>query len=273
MSLENELGTRFFQRSTRRLIPTEAAEVFYERVRDVVAEIDRAQMMVREVGATPRGCLRVSASTTLGQVCVVPLLPDLMVTYPELAVELVFSEEHGDLIADRVDVALRLGSLPDSAYVSVRLCSTQYVLCASPSYLARNAELSCPSQIQAHQCLTTRGRGTAGPWLFRAPSGDVREISASGRCVVPDDLAAQTCALAGMGIALLPRWLAWRALDEGRLVELLVEHDVTPNTFETSTWLLYPSRSHLPLKTRVFVEFVKRRFRERARPWDERLLG
>lgn len=272
-SLENELGARLFQRSTRRLIPTEAAEVFYERVRDVVEEIDRAQVMVREVGAKPQGCLRVSASTTLGRVCVVPLLPDLMFTYPDLAVELLFNEEHTDLIADRVDVALRLGSLPDSAYVSVRLCATHYVVCASPSYLERHGAPSSPEEIHVHQCLMTRAHGAQARWLFRGAGGGVQEISAGGRCVVPDDLAAQACAFAGMGVALLPRCLVWQALSDGALVELLAEHDVTPSCFETSAWMLYPSKTHLPLKTRVFVEFVKRRFRELVRPWDPRTPG
>jgi DNA-binding transcriptional LysR family regulator len=267
-SLENELGTRLFQRNTRCLIPTEAAELYFERVRDLVGEIDRAHVMVRDVGATPRGRLRVTSPVTWGQTCVVPLLPELTAAYPELSIELLLEDTRRDLLEDRIDVAFKLGTLPDSSSVALRLCATSYVACASPRYLEGRALLREARDIARHECLIMPSPSQRARWLFRDESGGLAEVEVEGRCIVSDELALHRCAVAGMGIALLPRWLAWRDLQGGDLVALVPQLEVTPSEFESSAWLLYPSRSYLPLKARVFVEFLKRRFRDEPLPWD-----
>jgi DNA-binding transcriptional LysR family regulator len=267
-SLEDELGIRLFQRNTRRLIPTEVAEMYFERIRDVVAELDRAQTLVREVSATPRGRLRVTAPVSWGRTCVVPLLPEFMAAYPELSIELLLEDLQRDLLGDRIDVAMKLGPLPDSTAVALRLCRTPCVVCASRRYLEARSAVIETDDIQRHDCLLTPAQANRRRWLFRHPDGRVVEAAVGGRCIVSDELALHRCAVAGMGIALLPRWLVWPELQRGEVVALLPHLEVALSEFETSAWLLYPSRSHLPLKVRVFVEFFKGRFCDQTHPWD-----
>lgn len=268
-TLEDDLGIRLFQRTTRRLAPTEAGRIYFERVEPLIDELERARLMATDVSERPRGTLRVTTPVSFGQVVMIPFLPELMATHPELSVELLMTDAMVDLLAERVDVALRLGRLPDSGLTAHRLCDMAFAVCASPAYLERHGRPEAPHDLAQHDCLVFLMGSHRSRWRFQRARGKITEVAVHGRCVISNALALRECAVAGMGPVLLPRWAVARELERGALVDLFPGHQVTATDFDSAAWLLYPSRAYLPLKVRVFVDFLAARFRNGA-PWQAR---
>lgn len=271
-ALEDDLGIRLFQRTTRQLAPTEAGQIYFERIEPLIDELERARLMAADVSEQPRGTLRVTTPVTFGQIVMIQFLPELMATYPELSVELLMTDAMVDLLAERVDVALRLGRMPDSGFTAHRLCDMTFAVCASPTYLARHGRPQAPEDLEKHDCLVFLMGSYRSRWRFRGPRGKITEVAIHGRCVVSNALALRECAVAGMGPVLLPRWAVARELESGALIDLFPGHQVTATDFDSAAWLLYPSRAYLPIKVRVFVDFLKAKFRN-GPPWEARPPG
>jgi len=265
-SLETELGGRLFQRTTRRLALTEAGTVFFDRIVPVVDDLARARLSVAEISGRPAGKLRVTTSVSLGEHGLVPLLPRFMELYPDLAVDLNLSDAVIDIVAERFDMAIRLGYLADSGLVASRLVTTRYVVAASPDYLAAHEPITAPGDLRRHDCLRFPYPGFRTHWTFRDGNGELTEVPVNGRVVISSAVALQNCALAGMGVSLLAEWLIGEHLQSGRLVRILGDYDAAPasGNFDTAIWFVYPSRTQIPLKVRVFSEFVRDAFRSRA---------
>ncbi len=259
--LEAELGLRLFQRTTRRLAPTEAGALYFARIEPLVGELEQARQAAADVREAPAGTLRVTASVAFGQTCLVPLLPELHRRYPELALELLLTDSNLDLVAERIDVALRLGPRMDSSLIGLRLFDTRYRVCASPQYLAREGEITRPEALRDRPCLAFALPGYRSRWTFRDPAGRRTEVPIQGRFVISSALAQRDCALEGLGPALLADWLIDDDIAAGNLVDLFPQHRVTATDFETAAWLLYPSRAYLPLKVRAFIDFLKTELR------------
>lgn len=258
--LEAELGLRLFQRTTRRLAPTEAGALYFERVEPLVGELSRAHQQAVDVGETPRGTLRVTAPVSFSQRALLPLFPELLGRHPQLRVELVLTDAMVDLVAERLDVALRLGRLADSDLVARRLGGFDFAVCASADYLERHGRPRRPVDLQGHECLVFSMGGHRSQWRFRRRE-EVTEVEVRGRCVLTHALAIAQCAVRGLGVALLPRWAVAQELAAGELVELLTSYEVTATDFQPAIWLLYPSRSYLPLKVRAFADFLEEHLR------------
>lgn len=266
-ALEDELGIRLFHRSTRRLAPTEAGALYFARVEPLLEELEHARLIVGDIGEQPRGTLRMTAPVSFAQVNLVPLLPELAATYPALDLELLLSDRHSDLVAERIDLAIRLGRLADSNLVARQLCPMVSLVCASPDYLAQHGHPETPAALADHDCLVFPMAGWNSRWLFR-PRGrngvDVLEVPVRGRHTISNALALARCAMAGMGLCLLPRWIIGRQLHDGSLIDVFPDHEVSATDFDTAAWLLYPSRAYLPLKVRAVVDFLIARFRDGA---------
>ena len=265
-TLEEELGVRLFQRTTRQLALTEAGSAYFERVASLVEELEQAQLAAADTSDSPRGQLRVTASVSFGQKCLVPLLADFMSAYPELTIDLLLSDAVIDMVTERIDLAIRLGLLTDSTFISSRLLHTIYSVCASPEYLARRGPLRAPHDLKGHDCLLFPFSGFRSRWIFRNDRDELLEVPVTGRVVISNAAALHQCAVAGMGVALLPQWIVGADLRDGVLVNVFPEHAVTATDFNTGAWLLHPSRAYVPLKVRVFMDFLKQEFRERP-PW------
>lgn len=258
-ALEEELGTRLLQRSTRRMGLTEAGTLFFGRIEALIDELDHARDEALAVSAGPVGTLRLTVSVAFGHQCLLPLLPNFRALFPALKLELLLTDTYLDLVSERVDLAVRLGARLDTSLIGVKLFSTRYRVCVSPEYLAREQPLRVPEDMRHHKCLLFTLPEFRSRWLFRDTAGTVTEVPINGEVLISSALALRACALAGMGPTLLANWLIDDDIAQGRLIDPFPDYHVTATDFETAAWLLYPSRTYLPHKVRVMVDFLKQK--------------
>ena len=267
-ALEDELQMRLLQRSTRRMTLTEAGAKYLTRVEPLLEELDRARDDALVTSAQPIGTIRLTASVAFGQKCIAPLLPELRQVFPDLGIDLVLTDANLDLVAESIDLAVRLGPSRDSSLIGVKLIETRYHVCVSPAYLANSRNegrrLQTPGDLAAHRCLLLDLPEYRSRWLFRNSDGTISEVAVDGDVLISNPLVLLTCAINGMGPALLADWMIKDELASGALVELLPEYAVTATEFETAAWLLYPSRTYLPRKVRVVIDFLRQAFGESA---------
>ena len=264
-TLEKDLATRLFQRTTRRLTLTEAGISYFDRVAPLVEQLQDARAAASDVGQEPHGVLRVTASVSFGQRCILPILPDLLARYPKLSLDLVLTDAVVDLVAERIDVAVRLGQLSDSSLIAHKLADMPYVICASPDYLRRRGRPKRPGDIVDHDCLLFPFGGFRTRWTFVDRAGRRQSVPVAGRVVISNAMALQECARGGMGIALLSRWLTDTDVASGRLVDVFPGYKVTATDFKSAAWLVYPSRAYIPLKVRVFAEALQKYMKRATR--------
>lgn len=264
--LEQELGVRLFNRTTRHLSPTEAALAYFDKVESLTDELEGAAHVAADAGEMARGTLRITAPVTFTQLNLVPLLPEFAQRFPLLSFDLVLTDNFLDLVEERIDLGVRLGRLAESSLIAHRLCDAAYVVCASPAYLKRKGRPKAPADLEHHECLRYRYpmTGCGESWRFKEGGGPVLEVPIRGRVIATNGIALTQCAAAGMGILMLYRWNVAAELRSGALVDLFPQYHATPTEFDTAVWLLYPSRSYLPLKVRAFADFLKEKFKNGA---------
>ncbi len=267
-TLESALGFRLFQRTTRTLALTEAGQTYLTRIAPLVDELLLAHEDAQAVTQQITGHLRITCSVSFGQVCVVPLLAAFRQRYPQIKLELLLTDALVDLVAERVDVALRLAPHFDSGYVGQILRPTQYRVVASPHYLATHQHPQHPNELSEHGCAVFPLQHYRTHWHFRlrnsVDSADVDEqitplldVPIQDSIIISNALALRQVALDGLAPALLADWLVDEDIRTGRLVHVLPEYDVTATDFATAVWLLYPSRQYVPLKVRLFMDYLK----------------
>jgi DNA-binding transcriptional LysR family regulator len=255
--LEAELGLRLFQRTTRSMTLTEAGDIYLGRAEPLIEELARAREAASQTTGVPRGLLRLTASVTFGQMRIVPLLAEFRRRYPDLQVEGVFTDANVDLVADRIDLAIRLAPVIEGDLIAAKLMDTRYRVVASPAYLDSHPPLVKPSDLTAHRVLLFNIRAFRTRWLFRDPEGRAEAIPIAGDVTLAPAGSLLTAALTGLGPALLPNWLVDDAIASGALVNVFPRHAATATTFDTAAWLVYPSRAYLPNKVRVMADFLR----------------
>lgn len=255
-AIEAELGERLFQRTTRKLTLSEAGALYLARVEPLVAQLDEAAAETRAIGRGPVGALRLSVSVAYGVARVVPLLGAFQTRFPALAIELLMSDEQADLVREGIDLAIRLAPGVDANVVATRLADTRYHVVASPGWLAAHP-LDAPATLAGHQTLRFNLPGYRDRWLFRHGQGQVATVPVTGRILMSNALGLRAAAIAGLGPALLADWTIARDLAEGRLVDCFPGWLATATDFDTGAWAIYPSRSFLPNKVRVAIDFLR----------------
>ena len=260
--LEAEIGVRLFQRTTRAMTLTEAGEQYLASIQPHLDSLDAAHVALADAGRQPSGLLRLTASAAFGEGMLLPLLPKFRTEFPQLQLELLLSDNNLDLIADRIDIAIRLAPSFRADVIGVRLFATHYHVVASPDYAARTGTIVSPEDLGVRDCLLFAQPELRTRWVFQSEGGP-REVSVKGHVISSSAAALRLAALAGLGPALLADWLIGGDLARGTLIDILPHHSLTPTSFDTAAWLLYPSREHLPRKTRLAIDFFREEFGKR----------
>jgi DNA-binding transcriptional LysR family regulator len=257
-ALESELGERLFHRTTRSLSLTEAGTLYLARVEPLVLRLADAAYEVQAIGRGPVGTVRLSASVAFGQVRILPLLASFRALYPDLTLELLLSDDTVDLVAEGIDLAVRLAPDVEANVIVSKLVDTRYHVVASPDWLAAHP-LAVPDDLTQQQCLRFTLPGYRDCWQFRDATGAVAPVPVDGKLLISTALGLRDAAVAGLGPALLADWLIEHELRSGRLVDCFPAHAVTATGFDTAAWLIYPSRSYLPISVRATIDFLRTR--------------
>ncbi|WP_119388825.1 LysR family transcriptional regulator [Taklimakanibacter lacteus] len=259
--LEERLGIRLVQRSTRRIGLTAEGIAYAEAARRILADIEEAELAIRP-GAEPRGLLRINLPSAFGHRILVPLLARFREGYPQIEMELSFTDAIIDLIAEGVDVAVGVTMRADSRLIMRRLAPNRRVVCAAPVYLERHGVPQSPDDLERHICLGITTRGELNTWKFEGPEG-VRTLRIKSPVRADSTEALRRLALAGMGIIRISELLVGPDIRSGRLRMLLDEHNHPEGAPIT---IVYPSRRLLSPCVRAFVDFLIAEFAHP--PWQ-----
>lgn len=259
-ALEDQLGVRLLDRTTRRRSLTDAGRAYHEQVAPLLEGLAGAERAVAALQAQPRGTLRLAAPQSFGLRWLQPALHEFMERWPELRVEVSFSERMIDVVADGFDLAIRGGSLEDSALVARRLAPITGVAVASPAYLSLMGTPTHPSQLSRYTCLDYAVRRTMPSWWFRGDEGEV-SVSVEARLVSDSGAALVAAAEAGLGICYQPDFEVYDGLRAGRLVRLFPAWQA----WDGALFAVYPHRRHLSPKVRLLVAHLVRSFA--GPPW------
>lgn len=269
--LEADLGIALFNRSTRGLVLTEGGQVFRTHALTAVESLDEARQSASSLNASPKGVLRVTMPASFGRRHVVPHLPEFLTRYPHIDVDAVVTDEPLNIIEARIDLAIRIGALPDSQLVARRLAEHRRIVCASPAYAKRHGVPASPDELAAHTALrfalapddkwilVKRGDVTASKRTSHARNHEVA-VQLQGRIRVNDTDALLELAIAGCGIALLPAWSVGDALRQGQLMRLLPDWEAQTSRAAPAVWAVYPPKKTVSSKVRAFLDFYAARF-------------
>ena len=259
-SLEDELGVRLLNRTTRRLALTDTGRRFYERVSSIEQELRRAKSEVSSLEENVKGLLRVQLRVTAGTTIVVPALPNFLARYPELELDISLSDERRDLIANNIDVAMWLGDLPNSQIVARRLSQSGRIVCGSPEYFATHGIPRKPQDLRGHNCLLFAAPSYGNLWSFTRGGGQVDAVEVGGSVKSDNGLVLLSSGLAGLGVIIVHQWMVRDLITEGRLTRILSEYQVNPRAGDADLHVVFPSSRGLSRKVRAFVDFLVETF-------------
>jgi DNA-binding transcriptional LysR family regulator len=254
--LEDELGTRLIQRSTRRLTLTEIGELVFAEALHIDRAVSNIEQLTEQHQSEVKGRLRVTCPRPLGQRYLVPLLVEFTTLYPKVEVALSVDDHMVDLIAEHIDVAIRVAHLEDSTLVARKLTESSRVLVAAPSYLHRRGTPASPADLAQHDCLVyASGARMFDEWGF-IQDGQTTVVKVQGKIQINDGMSLAAAACAGGGISLMDRLIVAHEIASGELVELLIDYSLRPGL---PIYVVYPARPWLALKTATFVAFLQER--------------
>lgn len=254
--LEERLGTRLIQRTTRKLNLTDVGRAYFQDCERVVAQLEEAELSVADAQGEPRGLLRITTPLNFGFIG--GIVAEFIRNYPHVQVELVCTDRMVDLVAEGFDVGVRAGRLADSTMIA-RLLGTGHGLpVASPAYTEVRGEPGTPDELRAHDCILFGGGGEGRSWTLKSGSTTL-EVPVRPRLLINDMEVMREAALSGVGIAILPAHNCVEDLRAGRLIRLLPEWTLP----ETPTYAVYPSTRHLSPKVKVFLELLQERLKPR----------
>lgn len=253
--LEEHLGVRLLQRTTRKLSLTEAGNDYYERAIQVLTMIAEAESSVAQEVSVPRGILRVSSSNAFGARHLGLAITEYLQQYPSVQVDVTLNDRVVDLVEEGFDVAIRVATKIDPGLVARKLASSSLVVCASPGYLKKYGVPKVPEDLVNHQCLTYAYLSSPNEWRFRR-EGVEQKILVSGGLRGNSGDILRSAAVEGLGVILQPDFLIYEALRERKLIRILSDWE----TDNLTVFIVYPNRKFLPPKVRSFIDFLVERF-------------
>ena len=258
--LESHLGTRLLNRSTRKLSLTDTGQVYLERVRNILADIDDADAIASYSAKKPSGTLRIYSVPHFGKAQLAALLPEFAAEHPDVVLDIKITDHHVDLVEEGIDVGFFLDLQKiDGSMISRKLATSEVLICASPEYLEKHGRPATPDDISAHRCLNFNYEFLRDHWVVfdkRVGRDSYRQIPIQSRVISNNPDVLRACALAGMGLMLRTSFQLGDDLKEGRLVRLFPEFCFGA----VSISMVYPSRRQLSAKVRRFVDFVASKF-------------
>lgn len=259
-ALETRLGARLIQRTTRRSVLTDVGQAFYEQVVAILSAIRQAELMVAGRTGTPSGRLRVSVPTSFGRMHIAPWLKDFLDAYPGIALDIDLTDHFVDLVAERIDVAVRIGLPPDSTLAAHRLAPNRRLLCASPGYIAAHGAPGGTDDLRGHALLAATGQL---PWRLTGPAGPV-VIDGDSRVRTNSSEVVRELVLAGAGIALRSTWDIAEQLRAGALIRILPDHE---GTSDVGIYAVRPRADLISPNVQAFIGFLDRLYAPTP-PWD-----
>jgi DNA-binding transcriptional LysR family regulator len=257
-ALEAHLGTQLIQRSSRRIVLTEAGAAYIEACRRILEEIGEAERAASGEYRAPRGELVITAPIVFGRLHVLPIICEFLKAYPEIDIHLVQSDRNVSLLDEHIDLALRIGALPSSGLIARRVGEVRRVVCASPAYFAARGIPSRPEGLAGHDCIASDVMDSPNVWRFGTGRSEI-QVTVSPRLYVTTAEAAIDAAAAGIGIARLLSYQVAHTLAEGALTLALEEFEPQPQPVS----LLHAGGKRVPLKLRAFLDFATPRLRAR----------
>jgi DNA-binding transcriptional LysR family regulator len=247
--LEDRVGARLLQRTTRKLGLTDAGRIYFDRSARIVAEVEEAELAVGRTQAEPRGLLRVTAPLAFSRLA--PIVVDFLRRHPAVQIDLVCTDRRVDLVEENFDVAVRAGPLDDSSLVARRVAEAKRILVASPAYLKRHGAPKTPDDLAKHVCIVFGAGANPSVWTLRS-GGETVEVKVTPRFTVNDPDIVDLTARAGLGVAAMPTFTAEEDLATGRLREILPGWSLPSAPLH----VVYPTARHLSPKVVAFVEIV-----------------
>jgi DNA-binding transcriptional LysR family regulator len=262
--LEAYLKTRLITRSTRKLVLTDAGRDYLAACRQILDEVEEAERVASGAYAEVQGQLVVAAPIVFGRLHVVPVATEFLELHPAVDIQLRLGDRNVNLIEEHVDVALRIGALPDSNLVATQLGAIRRVVCAGPAYLERFGTPRSLDDLVTHRCISFDGLDAASVWTFAGANGEKRQVRVHSRMTVTTADAAIAASMLGLGLTRVLSYQVADALREGRLVRVLADEE--PPAVPAS--LIYTGQGRLPMKTRAFIDFAVARLRKRLQAFD-----
>ena len=254
LNLEDHLGTRLLNRTTRRLSVTESGSVFYERSAQIISDVTEAEQVAGHMSAVPRGTLKITMPQSYGQHRLGPVIADYVSQYPQVKLDISLSDRKADLIEEGFDLAIRIGTLPESGLIARKLGSTRIIVCASPDYLKRRGTPQTPEDLASHSCLGYTLSNSGDEWRLTRQDEEAA-IRIAGPIKADNGDMLRLAALSGAGLICQPHFIVSEDLQAGRLVQVLADY----TSAEFGIYAIYPSRKHLSAKVRTFVDFLVER--------------
>lgn len=261
LRLEENLATRLIHRTTRSVSLTEEGRLFYEHAMRILCEVDDAEAALAHRNQIPRGRLRLDLPIAIGRLHVLPVLQRFLANWPGLEADVSFSDDYHDLVAEGIDVAIRIGGPTDSRLIRQVLAPHRYITCAAPSYLERNGTPRSLDDLQHHDKIVFTHANSIVPWRYRIGGAD-RDVNVQGSMRLNNTEAMRDAALAGLGLVQLGAFLVGEDIKRGQLVAVLTEF----SREESPVCAVYPTRRNLSPKVRMFVEAIRNEWSS-GPPW------
>lgn len=250
--LEQHLGARLLNRTTRRLSLTESGQAFYERTVALLNDLAEAESIVGQSAVAPRGTLRLTCSYNMAQSRIAPAIAGFVERYPDVKFDVMVSDRMIDLVDEGFDLAIRVGQVGSDRLVARRLGAMQLVTCASPAYLQQHGSPETPQHLAAHNVLTYAYTAAPRTWRFTDSKGQLHDVRVTGSLHANSGDTLVAAAIAGLGIVCEPDFVVDDAVADGRLQRVLPAFDA----MHGDIWAVYPSHRHLSLKVRLFVDHI-----------------
>ncbi|MFS2157437.1 LysR family transcriptional regulator [Pseudomonas sp. Pseusp122] len=250
--LEERLGVRLLLRSTRGLSPTEAGAAFFERAKRAIEEADEADLAARGAGSGLRGTLRICAAVTFSRLHILPHLSGFLDQHPDLDIDVVLDDRNVNLIEEGIDVALRMGDLPDSGLTARKIGECPRMVLGTPTYFERHGVPGSPAELAGHQAVIYSQHGGGEHWQFKKGSTE-QSVTVSGRVRVTAAEGVRTTVLAHLGITLSSQWMFAPELASGEIRQVLQEWQLPV----LDLWAVFPTGRMASAKARAFVEYVE----------------